>query len=59
MAKLETVQVQSPQGPVTINKSDFDSSKHKLVGEKGVSAAPAAPKSEDKKGSEAPEKKGA
>lgn len=32
--KTETVEIQTENGPVRINKSDYDASKHKLVGEK-------------------------
>ena len=32
--KLETVVIESKNGPVVINKSDFDKSKHKLHSDK-------------------------
>lgn len=33
MSKVETVEIQTDNGKVTINKSDFDSKIHKLAGE--------------------------
>lgn len=32
--KVETVEIQTENGPVRINKSDFDEKKHKLAEEK-------------------------
>lgn len=32
--KVETVEIQTENGPVRINKSDFDEKKHKLVSDK-------------------------
>jgi hypothetical protein len=34
MAAVETVIIETENGPVLINKSDFDDSKHKLFGQK-------------------------
>ena len=33
MSQVETVTIQTENGPVVINKEDYDQSKHKLAGE--------------------------
>jgi len=45
-ATCETVQIQTSYGVVTINKSDFDSTLHKLVGEAEAEAVVIPPVAE-------------